>query len=186
MTDSREERFLEDWVDDPSARRALRDNGVLLVDNFREAIAGDYAADHARGVVPTVFEPAVDETVAVRLYAAAAALMARLSCGYAAACAAEEMLGAYLVIQSSGDLQYSPQWQHLTDAERRRAGSALDGLFDLFQDDEALSLYGATTGDLTTPDEAAATVRSWFEPFADVHVTGHLDDDVRSPSPDAT
>ncbi len=150
---------------------------MLLVDNFREAIKGGYAVDHARGVVPSVFESAVDDTVAIRLYAAAAALMARLSCRYAAACVAEEMLGAYLVIQSSGDFASSPQWQHLTDAERRRAVSALDGLFDLFQDDETLSLYGATTAEFTTPDEAAAAVRSWFQPFAGVHVTGHLDED---------
>ncbi len=50
---------------------------------------------------------------------------------------AEEMLGAYLVIQSSGDLQYMPEWEHLTDSERQRAVRALDGVFDLFQDDEA-------------------------------------------------
>ncbi len=159
--------------EDPYARRVLLDNGVFLVDTFREVIVDGRAVDHARGVVPTVFGPAVDATVAVRLYAAAAALMARLSCGYAAACMAEEILGAYLVIQSSGDLQYMP---HLTDNERQRAVRALDGVFDLFQDDEALSLFGAVTAEDTTPERAVAEVRTWFQPFNGVHVTGHLDE----------
>ena len=174
--DRREEHFLSEWVDDPHARRILLDNGLMLVDNFRDGILDDRAIDYARHVVPAVFEPAIDAAVAVRLYAAAAALMARLSCGYAAACIAEEMLGAHLVIQSSGDLEHAEEWAHLTAAERERAVRALDGIFELFQDDEALSLYGAATTEYTTPEEAVAEVQTWFQPFNGVHVTGHLDE----------
>ena len=126
MSEHREDNFLVDWVLDPHARRILLKNGVLLVDNFRDAILDGRAIDHARSVVPPVYEQAIDEAVAVRLYAAAAALMARLSCSEAAACVAEEMLAAYLVIQCTGDLEHMPEWQHLTDDQRaqaiRRAG----------------------------------------------------------------
>jgi hypothetical protein len=176
VSDHREDHFLVDWVEDPHARHVLLDNGVILVDNFREAIADRRAVEHARSVVPTAYEEAVDETVAVRLYAAAAALMARLSCSRAAACIAEEMLAAHLVIQCAGDLEHTPRWEHLTDGERLRAIRALDGVFDLFQDDEALGLFGAAAAEHTTPEQAIAEVRTWFRPFNGVHVTGHLDE----------
>ncbi|MCP9491400.1 MAG: hypothetical protein MSC31_16230 [Solirubrobacteraceae bacterium MAG38_C4-C5] len=55
MSEHREDHFLVDWVEDPYARRVLLDNGVFLVDNFREAIVDGRAVDHARSVVPTAF-----------------------------------------------------------------------------------------------------------------------------------
>lgn len=186
MSDRREDHFLVDWVPDPHARRVLLDNGLILVDSFREAIRDGRAVEHARSVVPAGYREGVDESVAVRLYAAAAALMARLSCSVAAACTAEEMLAAHLVLQSSGDLEHMPEWEHLSDSERRQAVRALDGVFDLFQDDEALGLFGAIAAEHTTPEEAVAEVQTWFHPFNGVHVTGHLHEMTSTPRDDLT
>ena len=103
--------------------------------------------------------------------------LVQLSCGHAAGCMAEELLAAHVVMQCSYDLQHAEEWAHLTDDERSRAVRALDGVFDLFQDDEAVSLWGDVTAELTTPEDALREVGEWFRPFGGVHPTGHLDPD---------
>lgn len=70
---------------------------IVLVDEFRyQHLQGDPVA-HAKTLVPHAFEAVADEALALDLYAAAVALMVRLSDGHPAGCVAEEILGVALI-----------------------------------------------------------------------------------------
>ena len=89
--------FLPQVIDNFYARKALIDAGIVLVDEFRhQHLQGDPVA-HAKQLVPHAFEAVVDEALALDLYAAAVALMARLSDGHPAGCVAEEILAVALI-----------------------------------------------------------------------------------------
>jgi hypothetical protein len=61
-----------------STREALLVAGTILVDEFRAALVDGDPVDHARALVPRAFATAVDRRLAVDLFAAAVALVARL------------------------------------------------------------------------------------------------------------
>jgi hypothetical protein len=70
--------FLPVYIDDLHARRALIEGGSVLVDEFRYQLLGGRGVEHAREqLVPPAFGEAIDEAIALDLFAAAVALMAR-------------------------------------------------------------------------------------------------------------
>jgi hypothetical protein len=113
--------------------------------------------------------------LALDLYAAAVALMARLSAGGAAGCLAEEILAVELLRNAEGILQAGG---HEDSAEE------LFAIFDLFGDDDVLQLF-----EMKEPSDAAVAghddtalqlgvvdqrPEAWFSPFGDVALTGYL------------
>jgi hypothetical protein len=84
--------FLPLVIDDLHARRALLDAGTIVVDEFRAAVLDGRAVLHAQDLVPEAFAPAITERIAIDLFAASVALMARLSDNEPAGCVAEEVV----------------------------------------------------------------------------------------------
>jgi hypothetical protein len=89
--------FLPRVIDDLNAREALLVAGTLVVDEFRVALLRGAAVEHAQQLVPPAFITAVDDRLALDLFAAAVALMARLSDGAPAGCVAEEIMSVGLM-----------------------------------------------------------------------------------------
>jgi PAS domain-containing protein len=177
--------FLSDTIDDLHARQALLLGGTVLVDEFREALLGGRAVEHAQELVPPAFRGAVDERLALDLYAAAVALMARLSSDHPAGCVAEEILAVALLDEAEVVLDTGAAAGRLTGTEQGEAAQALRGLFDLFQDDDTLALW-----DMAEPADAAVAgqsehyeqqgvvdqrVEAWLVPFGWTAPTGYLD-----------
>lgn len=79
--------FLPSVIDDLHARDALIHAGVILVDEFRYQLLHGDAVEHAAELVPPAFAQAVDQALALNLFAAAVALMTRLAEGSPAGCA---------------------------------------------------------------------------------------------------
>ena len=88
--------FLPNTIGDLFAREALLAAGSLIVDRVPLRAAGD-EIDYAREVVPPAFVTAVDDRLALDLFAAAVALMARLSNEAPAGCVAEEIVAVKLL-----------------------------------------------------------------------------------------
>ena len=176
--------FLPRVVDDLHARRALIHAGTVLVDELRYAVVQDKGVEHAADLVPPAFAEAVDERLAVDLFAAAVALMARLSCGEPAGCVAEEVLAVRLLEEAEGWLEMQDETGELDDADVRVAKEHLRGVFELFQDDDVLKMF-----EMADPADAAIAghlwinrqmgvadqrLDAWFRPFGGVTNTGHL------------
>lgn len=176
--------FLPHVIDDVHARRALLQAGTVLVDEFRAAVLEGRAVDHARALVPDAFEPAVTERIAIDLFAASVALMARLSHGEPAGCVAEEILAVVLLDEARTRLEMEADQGTLRAAAARAAADELRGLFELFQDDDVLDLF-----DMQEPADAAVAgqspisvqlgvvdqrVEAWFQPFGWTTPTGYL------------
>jgi hypothetical protein len=89
--------FLAHVIDDLNARKALLTAGTILVDECRAAWLDGDPVDHARDLVPPAFATAVDERLALDLFAAAVALVAGLSDGAPAGCVAEEIISVGLM-----------------------------------------------------------------------------------------
>jgi hypothetical protein len=177
--------FLPHTVDDLVAREALLTAGTVVVDEFRLALLNGRGIEHARELVPAAFAEAVTESMALDLYAAAVALMVRLSHEERAGCLGEEILSVVLINEAVALID--PQ----TDADFSEedvdvASEELRGLFELFQDDDVLNLF-----DMREPSDAAVQgqsdlnrqlgvvdqrVEAWFEPFGGVAPTGYLHD----------
>jgi len=177
--------FLSDTIDDLHARRALLVGGTVLVDEFRAALLAGRGVEHAREIVPPAFRGAVDERLALDLYAAAVALMARLSSDHPAGCVAEEILAVALLDEAEVVLDTAAAAGHLTRDEQAEAADALRALFDLFQDDDTLNLW-----DMAEPADAAVAgqsaynqqadvvdqrVEAWLVPFGWTAPTGYVD-----------
>jgi hypothetical protein len=81
--------FLPRTIDDLFARRALLCGGSVLVDAFPGDVIAGKGVEHAREIVPPAFERAVDEGLALNLFAAAVSVMTRLSTEQPAGCVAE-------------------------------------------------------------------------------------------------
>jgi hypothetical protein len=81
-------RFLPTVVDDLNAREVLIHAGTILADTFRDRLLNGAGVGHATELVPPAFAQAVDERLALNLFAAAVALMAHLSDGRPAGCVA--------------------------------------------------------------------------------------------------
>jgi hypothetical protein len=186
--------FLPSVIDDLHARRALLHAGTVLVDEFRAALLTRGGVDYAREIVPPAFVPAVDERLALDLFAAAVALTARLSAGQPAACVAEEVLAVALLQEAHAWLEMEHERHELDRATMATAAAELRGLFELFQDDDVLDMF-----DMREPSDAAAsrfayraqqmgiadqTVEHWFDPFGWTAPTGYLRENAARPAAD--
>jgi hypothetical protein len=177
-------RFLSRSIDDLYAREALIHAGTVLVDEFRyQWLHGD-AVDHAAQLVPQGFAQSVDRAKALELFAAAVALMARLSSGEPAGCVAEEIMAVNLIEDARARLDMRLAEGELTEGEVTSAARAMDGLFELFEDDDVLDMFA-----MREPADAALAqhdpskraldvvdqrVESWFEPLGLTIPTGYL------------
>lgn len=94
-------RFLPDILDDLNARRAVLRGGSLLIDEFSREVAAGRGTEYARELVPPAFVASVNDRLGVGLFAAAVALMSRLSASSPAGCVAEEII-AVRVIDEAG------------------------------------------------------------------------------------
>jgi hypothetical protein len=111
--------FLPRVIDDLNARKALLVAGRILVDEFRAAFVDGDPVDHARALVPPAFSAAVDERLALDLFAASVALMARLSDGAPAGCVAEEMIAVGLIEEARVWLELRREEGRLDEHEER-------------------------------------------------------------------
>jgi hypothetical protein len=178
--------FLPRVIDDLSAREALLVAGTLLVDEFRVALLRGDSVEHAQQLVPPAFTAAVDERLALDLFAATVALMARLSDGAPAGCVAEEIISVGVMEEARAWLEMRREEGELDEAEERAASEELRGLFELFEDDDVLNMF-----EMTEPADAALAghdpinqqlgvadqrVESWFYAFGGTSPTGYLRD----------
>ena len=178
--------FLGEVIGDLYAREALMRAGTMLVDEFRTALLGGWIVEHAEELVPRAFRAGVDGRLAVDLFAACVALTARLSSGDAAGCLAEEVVAVELLRLARYLLDEHCEQGGLDAREARAAADALQGLFDLFGDDDVLLMF-----EMEEPADAALAghspvnqrlgradqrLEAWFEPFTPAAPTGHLTD----------
>lgn len=176
--------FLPRVIDDLDARGALLVAGTIMVDEFRAALVNGRAVEHARELVPDAFVTAVDERLAVDLFAAAVALMARLSAGDPAGSVAEEVVAIELLSQAEVWLELRRDEGDLDETQFRGSVSELTGLFELFQDDDVLGMF-----EMAEPADAALAnhdpineqmgvvdqrLEAWFDPFGWTAPTGYL------------
>lgn len=178
--------FLPNFIEDLNTRSALIESGAFLIDEFRAAILSGRAAEHAAELVPNAFAGAADDALALRLYAAAVALMARLSCGRAAGCLAEEIVAVALMDEAEARLEYEVDIGELEPEEAEAAVGQLRGIFELFEDDDVLDLFkmeepsdAAVAGHSWINRQAGVVdqrIEAWFRPFGGVVATGHLDE----------
>jgi hypothetical protein len=178
--------FLPRAIDDLNAREALLVAGTLVVDQFRVALLRGAAVEHAQQLVPPAFITAVDNRLALDLFAAAVALMARLSDGAPAGCVAEEIISVGLIEEARAWLEMRREEGALDDAEEHAASDELRGLFELFEDDDVLNMF-----EMAEPADAALAghdpisqqlgvadqrVQSWFRAFGGTAPTGYRRD----------
>jgi hypothetical protein len=176
--------FLPRVVDDLNAREALLVAGTILVDEFRVSLLDGDPVEHARELVPPAFTGAVDKRLALDLFAASVALMARLSDGAPAGCVAEEVIAFALMEEARVSLEMRREQGELDGAEERAASEELRGLFELFEDDDVLNMFemaepadAALAGHDTINQQlgvADQRVESWFQPFGGTSPTGYL------------
>ena len=179
-------RFLPQVIDDLDARQALIAAGTIVVDEFRTALRSGHAIDHARWLVPPAFAEAVDEELALELYAASVALIARLSAGAPAGCVAEEIVAVSLIEKATAWLELRGEAGELDAAEIGQATSELRGFFELFEDDDVLNLF-----EMEEPADASLArhdpvnqhmgvadqrIEAWFDPFSWTTATGYLNE----------
>lgn len=179
-------RFLPSYIDDLNARQALIESGGFILDEFRYAVLVGRGVEHARDLVPDAFASAVDERLALNLLAAAVALMARLSCGDAAGCLAEEIIAVALLNEAEAWLEMQVDKGELEPDEAEAAAGQLHGIFELFEDDDVLDLFrmeepadAAVAGHSWINQQAGVVdqrVEAWFQPFGGVTATGYLDE----------
>jgi hypothetical protein len=177
-------RFLPTVVDDLSAREVLIHAGTILVDTFRAGLLDGEGVDRAREIVPLAFTQAVDESLALNLFAAAVALLVRLSEGRPAGCVAEEIVAVRLIEEAEAYLEMHADTHDLSMSEVESATAAFRGIFELFEDDDVLDLF-----DMSEPSDAAVAgedplkremgvadqrIEAWFEPFGWATPTGYI------------
>jgi hypothetical protein len=180
-------RFLPRVIDDLHARVALLVAGTILVDEFRYAINNGFAVQHAAEIVPPAFAEAIDDRIALELFAAAVALTTRLSAGEPAGCLAEEILAVELMSEGAAWLEMQVYKGEITEGRGNRAAGEFSSLFELFEDDDVLDLWA-----MTEPADAALAGQSeinyqmgvadqrleaWFKPFGWTATTGYLSDE---------
>jgi hypothetical protein len=176
--------FLPAAIDDLHARLALLEAGTVLVDEFRAALLDGRGVAHAAALVPPAFAAVVDESMALDLYAACVALMARLASSQPAGCVAEEIVAVELLRNARGILELRLAQDEITQEVAEAAGEELYGLFELFEDDDVLRMFDmkepgdAAVAGHTESDSELGVVdqrpEAWFAPFAGVPLTGHL------------
>jgi hypothetical protein len=187
--------FLPHYISDLNTREALICGGQILIDEFAAAIAADGGVDYAQQLVPLSYEPGIDKRMALRLYAAASALLARLSTEEPAGCLAEEVIALSLISEAHAWLEMQGDLGELDEDEVVLGRAATEDLFELFQDDDVRFLFGSEQGldaegrkelDLGAvpavieQDGGAAVasakkaINEWFEPLWGGPGTGHL------------
>jgi hypothetical protein len=173
-------------IDDLHGRQAVCDASSILVDEFRYQVLAGTAPEHARELVPPAFRQAVDEQLALNLFAAAVALTVRLAHGHAPGCVAEEVLALELIELATGQLETAVERRQLTENEGHEAARAIaSGIFELCEDDDVLEM-----SDMREPSDAAFArhdpvkvargvvdqrLESWFAPFASDLGVGYQD-----------
>ena len=176
--------FLARTIDDLHARDALLHAGTRLVHQFRRALLAGAGVSHARALVPEAFEPAIDDRIALDLYAAAVALLARLSDGAPAGCVAEEILAVAFIEEARDWLDLRADAGELERRSADEAARELRALFELFEDDDVLDMF-----EMREPSDAAVAgqsprnqqmgvadqrIEAWFRPFGWTTPTGYL------------
>jgi hypothetical protein len=117
--------FLPHTFEDLNTRRAVLHAGTVLIDEFGHQLTVGHGADHAREIVPPAFAKAVTDRLALDLFAAAVALMARLSAGTPAGCVAEEIIAVRLIDEAAADPCLG---RRVSRARRVRPNARLVGL----------------------------------------------------------
>lgn len=176
--------FLPRSIGDLHSRRALLHAGNALVNEFRDALTRGQGVEHAKQLVPPAFEPAITASLAVDLFAAAIALLGRLSAEEPAGCLAEEIVACEIVKEAEAWLQLCRDEKQIPVEEAKAAIEALSEMFDLFEDADVDSLF-----EMTDPADAALAdhshmhevlgvvdtrVEAWFQPYGDRPALGHL------------
>ena len=176
--------FLPRTLDDLTARQAILEAGSILVDEFAHQVAHGRAIAHAQEIVPPAFADAVTARLAVDLFSAAVALIARLMNDAPAGCVAEEIVAVRLIEAAKASLDIASDAGLLERDVATKAAAELNSLFDLFQDDDVLRLFA-----MREPADAAVAendpisrqmgvadqrIEAWFEPFWGLPATGHL------------
>jgi hypothetical protein len=187
--------FLPGVIDDLHARAALFEGGGILVDEFRAAIFDGGGIEYAKNIVPPAFVEAMNDWLALNLFAASVALMARLSAEEPAGCVAEEVLAVAVMDEAETWLEMRTDQGELSEAAAKAAAGELRGLFELFQDDDVLNMF-----EMTEPADAALAghseinqqmgvadqrLEAWFKPFGWVRPTGYLGQEGIPPGPGA-
>ena len=169
--------FLAEVIDDLHARCVLLEAGRVLVEGFRLALLEGAGVAHARRLVPPAFTDAIDARVTYDLFAAAVALLARLSAGDPAGCIAEEILAVRLIEMAETLLQEQVEVEAISEGGAATAKTALRGIYELFEDDDVLELF-----EMHEPSDAASgqgdvdqRFENWFQPFGGTPSTGHLE-----------
>jgi hypothetical protein len=175
--------YLPSVVEDLHARAALASAATELTDEFREAIINGQATSVAYRLVPAAFVDAMDESLAINLFAATVALTCRLGLQEAAGCLAEEIVAVELLSIARGELDAQLASGLLSADEAEHARGELRGLFELFEDDDVLDLF-----DMFEPADAALAghdprsqqmgkvdqrLEAWFRPFGGVNANGY-------------
>jgi hypothetical protein len=186
--------FLPRTIDDLHARKALIVGGGVLVDEFRYALLHGNGVDYAARLVPDAFAGAVDEGLALNLFAAAVALMARLSSDAPAACLAEEIIAVALLNEATVWIDMQSEEESLEYEDAESATAQLQNIYDLFGDSDVLYLFemeepadAALAGHSTINRIAGIAdqrLEAWFEPFWTTAATGYLDERKKSPAAD--
>jgi hypothetical protein len=176
--------FLPRTLDDLPSRQAILEAGSILVDEFAHQVAHGRAIAHAQEIVPPAFADAVTARLAVDLFSAAVALIARLMNDAPAGCVAEEIVAVRLIEEAKASLDIASDAGLLERDVAMKAAAELSSLFDLFQDDDVLRLFA-----MREPADAAVAenhpisrqmgvvdqrIEAWFEPFWGLPATGHL------------
>jgi len=175
--------YLPSVIDDLHARAALASAARQLTDEFRDAVIDGQATSVAHRLVPAAFAGAVDESLAINLFAATVALTSRLGLQEAAGCLAEEIVAVELLTIARDDLDAQLGGGLLSADEAEHAAEELRGLFELFDDDDVLDLF-----DMLEPADAAIAghdpvsqqmgkvdqrLEAWFRPFGGVNASGY-------------
>jgi hypothetical protein len=177
-------RFLPRIVDDLNARDALIHAGTILVDEFRDRLLSGGGVEQAVELVPPAFAPAVDQELALNLFAAAVALMTHLSDRCPASCLAEEIIAVRVIQEAECFLEARVEKNELSEGEMKAATEELKGVFELFEDDDVLDLFemrepgdAALAGEGQRNQEMGVVdqrIEAWFEPFGWATPTGYL------------
>jgi hypothetical protein len=175
--------YLPSVIDDLHARAALTSAAAQLTDEFREAVINGQATSVAHRLVPFAFAGAVNQSLAINLFAATVTLTCRLGLQEAAGCLAEEIVAVELLTIARAQLDAHEVSGLLRSDEAEHANGELRGLFELFEDDDVLDLF-----EMTEPADAALAghnpvsqqmgkvdqrLEAWFRPFGGVNASGY-------------
>src|ERR1044072_8117982 len=173
--------FLPKTVPDLHARRALLMAGADAVATFRGCLLNGTGVEHALDFLPPPSPDFVDLELALGLYAASAAVVARLSAEEATACLAEDIVLINLIDDARKWLLVDRLSDLLEPEESQPATRALAELLRLVRDPVLPGVF-ASRPLLDALGIAAAEVllddyppETFFLPYPGAAPTGHLD-----------